>query len=141
QRHFRKRVKVNWRGRQIHPPIVVDASVSSGKSIMIAELAKAVRLAAISGERRRTVRVLVIQRQGELCQQNSDADLSCNDEHNLLQNSLFSASCGKSQSTHVQVVYATENTLAIALGIGAKLKGQYCFTAYTPEELAKTPEQ
>lgn len=148
QRHFRKRVKVDWRGRMIHPPIVVDASVSSGKSIMIAELAKAVRLAAVSAERRRTVRVLVIQRQGELCQQNSDAAWQCNDERNLLQNSLFSASCGKIKSTHFQVVYATEGTLARALGIGVKPKegedkprAQYRFSPYTAEERAKTPEQ
>lgn len=147
QRHFRKRIKVNWRGRDIHPPIVVDASVSSGKSIMIAELAKAVRLAAVSGERKRTVRVLVVQRQGELCQQNSDAAWSCNDEHNLLQNSLFSASCGKTKSTHFQVVYGTEGTIARALGIGMKPKEdgtphiQYRFSQYTTEEMAKTPEQ
>lgn len=128
-RHFRTRQTVRWGERDIHPPIVVNASVSSGKSVMIAELAKAVRDAALQREKPATVLVLVIQRQGELCSQNSDAAWSIG-----LNNSVFSASCGGRKSTHYQVVYATEGTLARALD-------SYRFSAYTPEEIALTPDQ
>lgn len=150
QKHFRSRETVKWGDRDIHPPIVCNASVSSGKSIMIAALAMAVRKAAINSERPRSVFVLVIQRQGELCMQNSEAAWAFNDESKLLNNSLFSASCGKVKSTHFQVVYATEGTLSRALGFGVKAKDgeepeapkpQYRFSPYTAEELAKTPEQ
>lgn len=127
-RHFRTRQTVRWGERDIHPPIVVNASVSSGKSVMIAELAKAVRDAALQREKPATVLVLVIQRQGELCSQNSDAAWSVG-----LNNSVFSASCGGRKSTHYQVVYATESTLARALD-------SYRFSAYTPEELAMPPD-
>lgn len=150
QKHFRSRETTKWGDRDIHPPIVCNASVSSGKSIMIAALAMAVRKAAINSERPRSVFVLVIQRQGELCMQNSEAAWAFNDESKLLNNSLFSASCGKVKSTHFQVVYATEGTLSRALGFGVKAaegeedaprKCQYRFSMYTAEELAKTPEQ
>lgn len=150
QKHFRSRETTKWGDRDIHPPIVCNASVSSGKSIMIAALAMAVRKAAISSDRPRSVFVLVIQRQGELCAQNSEAAWAFNDESKLLNNSLFSASCGKVKSTHFQVVYATEGTLSRALGFGVKAaegeedaprKCQYRFSPYTAEELAKTPEQ
>lgn len=150
QKHFRSRETTKWLDRDIHPPIVCNASVSSGKSIMIAALAMAVRKAAISSERPRSVFVLVIQRQGELCAQNSEAAWAFNDESKLLNNSLFSASCGKVKSTHFQVVYATEGTLSRALGFGVKAKDgeepeapkpQYRFSPYTIEELTKTPEQ
>lgn len=128
-RHFRTRKTVKWGERNIHPPIVINASVSSGKSVMIAELAKAVRDAALQREKPTTVFVMVIQRQGELCSQNSEAAWSIG-----LNNSVFSASCGGRKSTHYQVVYATEGTLARALD-------SYRFSAYTPEELAMTPDQ
>lgn len=150
QKHFRSRETVKWGDRDIHPPIVCNASVSSGKSIMIAALALAVRKAAISATKPRSVLVLVIQRQGELCMQNSEAAWQFNDDSKLLNNSLFSASCGKVKSTHFQVVYATEGTLSRALGFGVKAaegeedaprKCQYRFSPYTLEELAKTPEQ
>lgn len=150
QKHFRSRETVKWGDRDIHPPIVCNASVSSGKSIMIAALALAVRKAAINSPKPRSVFVLVIQRQGELCSQNSEAAWAFNDESKLLNNSLFSASCGKVKSTHFQVVYATEGTLSRALGFGVKAKDgeepeapkpQYRFSPYTAEELAKTPEQ
>lgn len=150
QKHFRSRETVKWGDRDIHPPIVCNASVSSGKSVMVAALAMAVRKAAINSARPRSVLVLVIQRQGELCMQNSEAAWQFNDESKLLNNSLFSASCGKVKSTHFQVVYATEGTLSRALGFGVKAKDgeepeapkpQYRFSPYTAEELAKTPEQ
>lgn len=150
QKHFRSRETVKWGDRDIHPPIVCNASVSSGKSIMIAALALAVRKAAINAAKPRSVLVLVIQRQGELCMQNSEAAWSFNDETKLLNNSLFSASCGKVKSTHFQVVFATEGTLSRALGFGVKAKDgeepeapkpQYRFSPYTAEEIAKTPEQ
>ena len=150
QKHFRSRETVKWLDRDVHPPIVCNASVSSGKSIMIAALAMAVRKAAINAAKPRSVFVLVIQRQGELCMQNSEAAWQFNDDSKLLNNSLFSASCGKVKSTHFQVVYATEGTLSRALGFGVKAaegeedaprKCQYRFSMYTAEELAKTPEQ
>lgn len=150
QKHFRSRETTKWGDRDVHPPIVCNASVSSGKSIMIAALAMAVRKAAVNSQKPRSVFVLVIQRQGELCMQNSEAAWAFNDESKLLNNSLFSASCGKVKSTHFQVVYGTEGTLSRALGFGVKAKDgeepeapkpQYRFSPYTAEELAKTPEQ
>ena len=127
-KHFRRRELVNWRGRSIHPPIVCNASVSSGKSMMIAELAKAVKEAALQREKPQTVYVLVVQRQGELASQNSDAAWSIG-----LKNSAFSASLGGT-STKFSVVYATEGTLARRLE-------NYRFTPYTPEEMAMPIEQ
>lgn len=128
-KHFRTRQTVKWGERNIHPPIVVNASVSSGKSVMIAELAKAVRDAALRKEKPASVLVMVVQRQGELCEQNSAAawDIGLN-------NSVFSASVGGRKSTRYQVVYSTEGTLARALET-------YRFSPYTPEELELTPEQ
>lgn len=128
-KHFRTRETVKWGERSIHPPIVVNASVSSGKSLMIAETAKAVRDSALAKEKPQTVFVLVVQRQGELCEQNSEAAWSIG-----LNNSVFSASCGGRKSTHFQVVYSTEGTLARALET-------YRFSPYTEEEMQKTPEQ
>lgn len=149
QKHFRERVTVKWGERDIHPPIVCNASVSSGKSIMIAAVALAVRQAANvranAANKKLMLQVLVIQRQGELCMQNSEAAWQFNDEEKLLNNSLFSASCGKVKSTHFQVVYATEGTLSRALGFGVKAKEgeedaprncQYRFSPYTLDELA-----
>ena len=150
QKHFKSREMTKWGDLEIHPPIVCNASVSSGKSVIIAALTLAVRKAAIQGAKPRSVLVLIIQRQSELCLQNSGAAWDFNDETKLLNNSLFSASCGKIKSTHFQVVYATEATLSRALGFGMKdkegdepgaSKCQYRFSPYTPEEMMKTPEQ
>lgn len=128
-KHFRSRETVKWGELEIHPPISVNASVSSGKSLMIAETAKAVREAALTRAKPATVFVMVVQRAGELCSQNSDACWSIG-----LNNSVFSASCGGRKSTHYQVVFSTEGTLARALET-------YRFSPYTPEELAMTHEQ
>lgn len=128
-RHFKTRQTAKFGERDIHPPIIVSASVSSGKSVMLAECAKAIKDAALNRDKPTTVFILVIQRQGILCSQNSDAGWSIG-----LNNSIFSASCGNRKSTHYQVVYCTEGTVARALT-------QYRFTPYTAEELAKTPEQ
>ena len=128
-KHFRTRETVKWGELNIHPPIVVNASVSSGKSIMICELAKAVKDAALAREKPTTVFVLVIQRQGELCEQNSDAAWSIG-----LNNSVFSASVGGRKSTHYSVVYATEGTLARAID-------QYRFQPYTEDELKLSHEE
>ena len=127
-RHFRSRETAKFGERDIHPPIIVSASVSSGKSVMLAECAKAIKDAALTKEKPTTVFILVIQRQGLLCSQNSDAAWSVG-----LNNSIFSASCGNRKSTHYQVVYATEGTIARALE-------QYRFSPWTAEELQKTPE-
>lgn len=153
QKHFRSRETVKWGDRDIHPPVVCNASVSSGKSIMIAALALAVRQAANvrakAAAKKLLLQVLIIQRQGELCSQNSEAAWSFNDDEKLLNNSLFSASCAKVKSTHFQVVYATEGTLSRALGFGVKAKEgeepeprkcQYRFSPYTEAELALSPE-
>lgn len=126
-RHFRTRQTVRFGERDIHPPIIVNASVSSGKSVMLAECAKAVRDAALARETPASVLIMVIQRQGLLASQNSDAAWSIG-----LKNSIYSASCGK-KSTHYQVVYATEGTVARALE-------QYRFSPWTAEELAKPAE-
>lgn len=128
-KHFRSRKTVKWNGLDIHPPVIISAGVSSGKSVIAAELAKAVKEAALSRAVPVTVFVMVIQRAGELCSQNSDAAWSIG-----LQNSVYSASCGGRKSTHYSVVYSTEGTLARALE-------QYRFTPYTPEELQLPPEQ
>jgi superfamily II DNA or RNA helicase len=128
-KHFRSRQTVKWNGMDIHPPIVISAGVSSGKSVVAAELAKAVKEAALLRASPVTVYVMVIQRAGELCSQNSDAAWSIG-----LQNSVYSASCGGRKSTHYPAVYSTEGTLARALE-------QYRFTPYTPEEMQLTSEQ
>lgn len=143
--HFRTRETVKWQGMDIHPPIVVNASVSSGKSMMLCYLAEAIQKAAASKVIPQTVFIMVIQRQGELAEQNSTAAWDIG-----LRNSMFSASCG-SKSTKYSVVYATEATVARALGIGktelndegekVQSKPQYRFAPYTEEELQMTPEQ
>lgn len=149
QKHFRSRETVKWGERDIHPPIVCNASVSSGKSVMIAALAKAVRRAmnirALKAGNKLMLQVLVVQRQGELCAQNSEAAWAFNDESKLLCNSLFSASLGL-KSLEFQVVFATEGTLARALGFGAKddpktgkpAKPYYKLSAFTKQEMDKT---
>lgn len=128
-KHFRSRETAKFGGLDIHPPIIVNASVSSGKSVMLAECAKAVREAALAKDKPASVYVLIIQRQGLLASQNSAAAWDVG-----LSNSLFSASAGGRKSTHFQVVLATEGTLARALDT-------YRFSEFTQEELAMTHEQ
>lgn len=108
-RHIHKKERVKWGAAniQIHPPIIVNASVSSGKSVMIAELAAAVKEAAAGNNKE--CRVLVIQRQGELASQNSEAAWAV-----PLQNSVYSAALGR-KSVHYDVVFTTEGTCARAL--------------------------
>jgi len=129
QKHFRSRQTEKFGEREIHPPVIVSASVSSGKSVIIAECAQAVASAAASKDRPTTVQIMVIQNQGLLCEQNSAAAWSIG-----MNNSVFSASCGNRKSTHYSVVYGTIGTIARALD-------QYRFTAYTPEELALPVER
>ena len=68
QKHFRSREPVKWGDRDIHPPVVCNASVSSGKSIMIAALALAVRQAANirakAAEKKLLLQVLIMQGKG-----------------------------------------------------------------------------
>lgn len=127
-KHFRSRETVKWGDLDIHPPISVNASVSSGKSIMIAETAKAVKDAATARDKDRKVFVMVVQRAAELCGQNSSAGWSIG-----LKNSIYSASF-KLKSTSFEVCYSTEGSLARDLV-------KYRFSAYTPEELALPPEK
>lgn len=106
-KHIRQAKTKKWNGIEIHPPLVLNASVSSGKSVMIAEAAKAVTdMGKAKGNR---VRVLVMQRQGELCEQNAEAAWSIG-----LENSIYSASLDQ-KSTHYDVVYGTEGTIVRAL--------------------------
>lgn len=128
-RHFKTRQTAKFGERDIHPPTIVSASVSSGKSVMLAECAKAVKEAALAKEKPATVLIMIIQNQGLLCEQNSSAawDISLN-------NSIFSASCGNRKSTKYSVVYGTIGTIARALET-------YRFTAFTEEELLLSPEQ
>lgn len=106
-RHIRTAKTIKWNGIEIHPPVVLNASVSSGKSVMAAEIAKAVR--DMGNAKGNKVRVLVMQRQGELAEQNSQAAWDIG-----LDNSAYSASLGR-KSVHFDVVYATEGTIARAL--------------------------
>ena len=119
-RHIYSNQYIEFAGMQIHAPAGIDASVSSGKSIMIAELAKAVKEAA--GIKGNIVQVLIITRQGELASQNSQAAWDIG-----LQNSIFSAGLG-SKSIYYQVVFGTEKTIANAL--------ETKFSPFTEEELA-----
>lgn len=128
-KHFRSREKTKFGEMEIHPPIIVSASVSSGKSVILAETAKAVKEAALSRSTPVTVNVAIIQRQGILAEQNFAAAWSIG-----LHCSMFSASCGNRKSTHYSVITATEGTLARALD-------QYRFTPYTPEEMQLPPDQ
>lgn len=130
-RHFRSRETTKFLDRDIHPPIIVSASVSSGKSVMLAECAKAVQDAKIerdaaAGKDHAPVFILVIQRQSLLCSQNSDEAWKSN-----VKNSVFSASLNR-KSTAFKVVYATEGSIARALT-------QYRFTPWTEEEKARHP--
>lgn len=107
QKHIRLKQSIKWAGMDIHPPVVVNASVSSGKSVMIAELAKSMIDSGVTKGNR--VKVLVIQVQGELADQNSQAAWDIG-----LDNSVYSASLN-AKSTYYDVVYTTIGTLARAL--------------------------
>lgn len=110
-KHIRTKQTIEFEGLKIHPPVCVTASVSSGKSIMVAELAKAVHEAGIA--RGNKVRVLVIARAGILVEQDSEAGWSID-----LKNSVYSASAfGGRKSLHYDVVYGSEGTIARALDI------------------------
>lgn len=129
QKHFKTRQTVKFGERDVHPPAIVSASVSSGKSVLLAECARAVCEAALSRQKPSKVQVMVIQNQGLLCGQNSQAAWNID-----LENSIFSASCGNKKSTHFAVVYGTIGTIARALD-------QYRFAPFTPEEMLLAPEQ
>lgn len=131
-RHFRTRQTVKFGDLDIHPPIIVNASVSSGKSVMLAEVAKAMQEAkaakdAAAGIEHTPIRIMVIQRQGLLAQQNSEASWSINQK-----NSIYSAAL-KLKSTRYELVYCTEGTVARALDT-------YRFSQWTEEELQRSPE-
>lgn len=108
-KHIRTKASIDFAEMKIHPPLVVNASVSSGKSVMIGELSKAVFEAGqLKGNR---VKVLIIQRQGILCEQNHEAGWALD-----LKSSVYSASAfGGRKSLYYDVVYATEGTIARAL--------------------------
>ncbi len=82
-------------------PVVVSASVGAGKSLIAAAIAK--HVAEKNG------RTMVIQRQGELADQNSGAAWSLG-----LMNSVYSASLKIKSMAH-KVIYATEGTIYNAL--------------------------
>lgn len=110
-KHIRTKKQIEFAGLKIHAPAVVNASVSSGKSVMIAELADAVHKAGAARGNR--VRILVIQRIGILCEQNSEAGWSID-----LKNSVYSASAfGGRKSLYYDVCFCTEGTIARALDI------------------------
>lgn len=110
-KHIRTKASIEFAGLKIHPPATVNASVSSGKSVMIAELAAAVHEAGIAKGNR--VRVMVIQRSGILTEQNSEAAWNID-----LKNSVYSASAfGGRKSLYYDVCYCTEGTISRALEI------------------------
>lgn len=121
-KHFRTKAEIDFFDMKIHPPIVLSASVSSGKSMMAAHIAEAIRDAAIAKERK--IRILVIQVQGLICEQNAQAGWSIE-----LQNSVYSASAfGGMKSATYDVIYGTIGTIARALE-------NRLFTPYTDEEM------
>jgi len=122
-KHLRTKAEIEFGDLKVHPPIVIDASVSSGKSFLICHLAEAVHQAGIARGNR--VKVLVLQVQGILAEQNSTAAWDIE-----LKNSVYSASAfGGRKSTYYDIVYATIGTMARALD-------NRMFSAYTKEELA-----
>ena len=126
-KHLRTKAEIEFGDMKIHPPIVVNASVSSGKSLMISHLAEAVHMAGVARGNR--VKVLIVQVQGILCEQNSEAGWSID-----LKNSVYSASAfGGRKSAYYDIVYATIGTIARALD-------NRMFSAYTEEELALPAE-
>lgn len=89
------------------PPAFVDISVGGGKTALYAFVADHVV--------NKGGRVLVLARQGELVEQNASFAWKAG-----IKNSIYSASLG-TKSTHYPVVYATEGTVARAMGEGQKL--------------------
>lgn len=126
-KHLRTKAEIEFGDLKVHPPIVVDASVSSGKSFLIGHLAEAVHQAGVVRGNR--VKVLVLQVQGILAEQNSTAAWDID-----LKNSVYSASAfGGRKSTYYDIVYATIGTMARALE-------NRMFSAYTEDELALPAE-
>lgn len=110
-KHLRNQVRVPWVIDKeltipIHPPMVVNASVSSGKSVLIGELTKETQLAAAM--KNRAYHAMVLQNQSELCEQNSAAAFELG-----VSNSTFSASIVKSK--YFPVIFGTTGTVARAL--------------------------
>jgi len=110
-KHLRNQVRVPWvidkeLTLPIHPPMVVNASVSSGKSVLIGELTKETQLAAAM--KNRAYHAMVLQNQSELCEQNSAAAFELG-----VSNSTFSASLTKSK--YFPVIFGTTGTIARAL--------------------------
>lgn len=101
QRAFEKTVAHLRNSTICTQPAFVNASVGTGKSYMIAMQAK--NTADKGGK------VLVLTRQGELCEQNSAEAWGMG-----LQNSVYSASLGRKQMVY-PVIYGTEGTVARAL--------------------------
>ena len=87
--------------KESNKPVVVSASVGSGKTLSIAALAKHTS--------NKGGRVLVLARQGELIEQNSKMAWKCG-----LKNSVYSASLF-TKSTFYPVVMGTEGTVSGAL--------------------------
>lgn len=110
-KHMRTKQTIEFEGLKIHPPLCVTASVSSGKSLMVAHLAEAVHSAGVARGNR--VRVLVMARAGILVEQDSEAGWAID-----LKNSVYSASAfGGRKSLYYDVVYGSEGTIARALEI------------------------
>lgn len=121
-KHFRSKDEIDFFDMKIHAPIVLSASVSSGKSMMAAHIAEAIRDAAIVKERK--IKILVVQVQGLICEQNAQAAWSIE-----LQNSIYSASAfGGMKSATYDVVYGTIGTIARSLD-------KRLFSSYTEEEM------
>lgn len=88
-------------------PAVINASVGAGKSVLIAAIAKHCAETQLPD---RPCRALVIQRQGELCKQNSDAAF----EFGVTQQCCYSASLGR-KGTAYPIIFGTEGTVYNAL--------------------------
>lgn len=92
---------------QYKGPAVINASVGAGKSVLIAAIAKHCAETRLPD---RDCRALVIQRQGELCKQNSEAAY----DFGIKKQSIFSASLNR-KSTHYPIIFGTEGTIYKAL--------------------------
>ena len=126
-KHVRTKASIEFDGMKIHPPLVVNASVSSGKSFMIAHLAKAIHDAGVARGNR--VQVLVLQVQGILAEQNYEAAGMLD-----MKRSIYSASAfGGRKSTHFDIIYGTIGTIARALD-------EPKFSGFTEEEWAAHPD-
>ena len=85
-------------------PFIFDITVGGGKSALYAFIADHVA--------QRGGKALILARQGELTQQNSDFGWKAQ-----VKNSIYSASLSR-KSVHYPVIYGTEGTIARALGEG-----------------------